>query len=520
MKISAEDRKTIIETLRENLQCLSISELSRKSGINRNKTAQIADSLYSENIISCIHYGNSKIYRLNCRSIIYALLETSRDPMVILDKKFRILETNKPYAEKYGSDTLNHYGKPLFAIHPFQGTALSEEELTAILAESEGTRKVFGDGTFEQYVFIRISLDEDTPGLLLVIQQKRTESEIHEGRSVLLTILQELIDTLPEMGEKRSNEACIQAAEILRRHLPQTLIFSLYIDENDRVGEINTILPPKSALRKTEPILSSLLRKKISIPPFVILKYKTSKPYLSEDITPLLEPLLTPEEMGILTGSFPLRMISLIGIQSGNTLTNILGIGARDDAIDPGICSLLLRSVSHLLSVTALTRQKTEENQRNLLEYQSQYGKIYALLSEKTKENTAHSLEMEYFKTGFYELLDYLGVQVIITGWDGKILSANQTAAEIHNIPNNSALISVSLQDILPADFADIFRQLDSKPVKMNPDIVVDTTQKKPMVWYLIKNPGNQSPNSLICIAEPSPAPLIQYLKGRRLSSF
>lgn len=89
MNISSADRET--------MKGLSRSELSRKSGINRNKVSLIAESLAQEDIAQCIQQSTSRIYTPVQQTLVQVLLDTISDPAIFLDASLKVVSVNPAY---------------------------------------------------------------------------------------------------------------------------------------------------------------------------------------------------------------------------------------------------------------------------------------------------------------------------------------------------------------------------------------------------------------------------------------
>jgi PAS domain S-box-containing protein len=87
----------ILQELRSNPKGLTVSEVSRKIGLNRNSTAKYLDILRINGRIDMRALGRAKMFYISQRVPISALLNFSTDYILVLDASMRIVETNENF---------------------------------------------------------------------------------------------------------------------------------------------------------------------------------------------------------------------------------------------------------------------------------------------------------------------------------------------------------------------------------------------------------------------------------------
>ncbi|PWR74911.1 hypothetical protein ACKUB1_17050 [Methanospirillum stamsii] len=523
MKISAVDQEVILATFKQNIQGLSISDLARKSGVNRNKAAKIADDLQHAGIVNCVQHSTAKVYSLKNRSAVHGLLEMRHEPWVIIDEKLNIIEASDSFFRKYNTNSGKLLGQPISDIAYFALHLRSGDLQQIIDTKQEGEKRILGSDTeSEQWMSIRVTLYEQSRAILLVLLTEQKDNLPIRDIFPPSDILEELSANLPNVIDKNLNEAITHIVKIISSKFPDDLIITLTVDEKAQIGRFNDIRFPKSASRRLTGIIPSLFTREISIPPVSIFKYKIGRPYLHEDISHFLDPMMSQEEIRIVREAFPIPTISLIGIMNQSSLIGIFGIGIQNKPLKTERYQKILDVIFRCFMVKGIVQQKDEEIKKNLLEYQDQYRKIYSELSEKTLE--CHSLvsETHHLMNILSTIMDQRKNPLLLTQNDGRILSTNQTALALYHMGNIPLKNEWFLQDILSPEIADrilnhIRAYEDTPEQTCSSDSIIDFHCDSPMVWHILQNKDPQTQKTYLCIGEPTPAPLIQYLTDRGL---
>jgi len=106
LSLSMEDYKEelarILNLLRTHPRGLTITEISRTIGINRNSVAKYLDVLFTSGHIEAKSVGPAKVYFLSHRVPLSAMLNLSSDLILVLDDRHRILYVNDRFLEFEG----------------------------------------------------------------------------------------------------------------------------------------------------------------------------------------------------------------------------------------------------------------------------------------------------------------------------------------------------------------------------------------------------------------------------------
>lgn len=97
MALSRENIIKITDLLKQNPQGLSITEIVKETGINRNTAGRYLDRLLISGQVEMRHFGMAKIYTAAQRVPVSAMLSISSDLVMQLDSGMRIVFVNEPF---------------------------------------------------------------------------------------------------------------------------------------------------------------------------------------------------------------------------------------------------------------------------------------------------------------------------------------------------------------------------------------------------------------------------------------
>jgi PAS domain S-box-containing protein len=111
MALRREITARITDLLRQNPQGLSITEIVRSGGINRNTAGRYLDNLLVSGQVEMRHFGMAKIYSLSQRLPVSSVLSISSEFVMQLDASLRIVFLNQPFIELLGTGGKEIVGK-------------------------------------------------------------------------------------------------------------------------------------------------------------------------------------------------------------------------------------------------------------------------------------------------------------------------------------------------------------------------------------------------------------------------
>ncbi|WP_340820729.1 PAS domain S-box protein [Methanolobus sp. WCC4] len=97
-----EETGKIKELLKANPRGLSVTDISKNIGINRNTVAKYLEILRISGHVEMDSIGTAKVYFLSQRIPVSTLLDFSSDYIIVLDNKCRVVQTNDKFADIAG----------------------------------------------------------------------------------------------------------------------------------------------------------------------------------------------------------------------------------------------------------------------------------------------------------------------------------------------------------------------------------------------------------------------------------
>jgi len=111
MALRREITSRITDLLHKNPQGLSITEIVKHGGINRNTAGRYLDNLLVTGQVEMRHFGMAKIYSLSSRLPVSSVLAISTELVLQLDASLRIVFLNQPFISLLESTEKELVGK-------------------------------------------------------------------------------------------------------------------------------------------------------------------------------------------------------------------------------------------------------------------------------------------------------------------------------------------------------------------------------------------------------------------------
>lgn len=512
MIITQQNQDAVLRTFQEYPAGLSISELSRKCGLNRNKCSQICSEYHKKKILGLVQKSSHKIYFLQHQSILNPLIEAMSGPVLVVNDSFSVIAANQEYHTAFRTTSDQILGRAaedlLIPVCP----DLIPDLIHQLGPERTGTTATFPDETGAPRVkTLTIAMNDSR--FCIIILTGKTPPEDREPDRIIAAETRFSI-AVPTLIELTWPQALTAITGLLHEPLTDTLIFTLLIDEPHKTCTINTIATPgRKQTRPDRPDIPP-----VSLTSIEILQYKTGKPVTYYTSTPdSLRSTPLPERIQTLCPELGITSISLLGISTGSSLTSVLGIGGPDPASARAYVQLL-RAISGYLTLLCTACQQASETLQIQTEYENHYRDIYALLTEKTRENAVYSTEAEHLHSILGEVLHTLRISLITTTRQGALIAANKTATATYGITPehlaDHASIREALPDLAPSLLALIPEKNGHLPGQTTHTSQTQDRQSVQTRWYLL-SPGSTPPAPAapcLFIGEPLPAPLIRYL--------
>ena len=194
----------IKDVLNKNPQGMSILQIARKTGINRNTVGRYLENLLVSGQVEMHRFGMKKIYALSQRVALSSILSISSELVVQMDSSLRIIYANEPFLHLVGSDNNSLVGKNI----EFTPVSMLFDELFGGFIENikEGIAGKEWSGEFvlstkDIHLFCRIVptvFDDGRKGVSVLLEditeQKVTEAALY----AIEKRFQSLVEMLPQ----------------------------------------------------------------------------------------------------------------------------------------------------------------------------------------------------------------------------------------------------------------------------------------------------------------------------------
>lgn len=194
----SENLKDIRRILRQNPKGLSISDISRKVGLNRNSVAKYLEMLLISGQAEMRTYGAAKVYTASQRLPISAILEYSSDLIVVLDGEGRILQINAPFISFSGQKKEKLLGTTLAA----SGLPVVTTPLVLSVLEVQPTNEVvvpevaWGDESIFRAKILPTTFEGGGRGTTIILEDLTEMKKTWRMRTFLASIVESTEDAV------------------------------------------------------------------------------------------------------------------------------------------------------------------------------------------------------------------------------------------------------------------------------------------------------------------------------------
>ena len=218
---SKRELTRVLDLLKEEPRGLSITDISRSLGLNRNSVSKYLNMLLISGHVELRSIGVAKVYFLSKRVPISAMLDYSSDAIVVLNQKKEIVSANESFLNLTGCDFRDIIRAK---IEKSRVPVLTEPEILSAIengfkSESSSLEIEWEDGSgdfFYRIKFIPTVFDEGSPGLTVIIEdisqmkktlivRERMLEEVHMRVRSNLAVVNSLLNI--QSGKLNSPEA-------------------------------------------------------------------------------------------------------------------------------------------------------------------------------------------------------------------------------------------------------------------------------------------------------------------------
>ncbi|RPJ53800.1 MAG: PAS domain S-box protein [Methanobacteriota archaeon] len=192
----------ILKLLKINPRGLTVSDIAKKIGINRNAAAKHLEVLAAEGRVESRLYGTAKVYSIAQRVPLSAFLCFTKNLILILDEDLRVVQANDQYLKLAGLSKPDLIGRNVLkSTLPI----VSAPDALAVIRTTEKEQVIadirYQNGTtdrFYQMEAIPTTFDGGEHGLTIVLEDITERKQYVKNMEFLARTAMELVDLPPE----------------------------------------------------------------------------------------------------------------------------------------------------------------------------------------------------------------------------------------------------------------------------------------------------------------------------------
>ena len=232
-----EEFSKIKEVLKNTLKGMTITEISKEIGLNRNSTAKYLDILQVLGDVEMRIFGTAKVFYPSDRIPLSSLMNFSSDALIIIDKNLRFVKVNEGFIELTNIDREKIVG---IKINKFSFPIFDDPELILKIKNSLRGKTT----SFERdYIFpdkntyfflidlIPIIFADAEPGLFIslrdISKRKKAELELKESEAKFRTIF----ESIPDLFFLTSNDSTILDYNGNQKYIPTEVFLNKKMTE-------------------------------------------------------------------------------------------------------------------------------------------------------------------------------------------------------------------------------------------------------------------------------------------------
>lgn len=179
---SFSEQKKILSLLKTKNKGLTVGDIAKELGLNRNSSAKYLDILFSQGNVELRQIGPAKLYFPAQRVPISQLLDYSSNEILVLDSQYKILQVNRCVLQDLKLPKEEILGKH---IEEIPVNAIKNEDFLKNLHNLNGDKEVIGEYMyyrrkkrfFYKYKLIKSCFDSGTCGITIIFENITSQKE-------------------------------------------------------------------------------------------------------------------------------------------------------------------------------------------------------------------------------------------------------------------------------------------------------------------------------------------------------
>jgi len=192
------EASSIYQILKPYPRGLTVTDVSKKLGYNRNSTAKHLEILTAEGKVEVRNVGQAKVYSVTQRIPLSAFLCFTKNMILILDNAMTIVQTNDQYLKVTGCAKKELIGKNLLEVSP---PIISSPEALAVIQSTTKEQVItdirYNSGRselFYQMEVIPTTFEGGEHGLTIVLEEITERKRYVQNMEFLARTAAELVD--------------------------------------------------------------------------------------------------------------------------------------------------------------------------------------------------------------------------------------------------------------------------------------------------------------------------------------
>jgi hypothetical protein len=514
-----DEKELILNLIKDNGYQVSISEISRISGVNRNKVSHIITKLVQDGILNEKREGRSKLYDLKYTPWIISLIEKVIDKAFIINKDLKILYTNSVMNKVMKNTSEYWIGRNLEELSLFSITSEFLVIIDKLINGPDGEQLSIPikNKEKETATFFKINIGNNLNGILIIIPTSNIEqiSIIMEKQQFdICQYFSEYIKNFLNNPVSRE-EAFTHTIEFIHKLFPDSLSIIAEINPSQQIltiSHVGTSEPLWKILNEEYKFSKSIYSKSLLIDPLFLIKFNSQKIFCTDHIASFIIPT---KDNNIINFNRKLGLSGAYigGIYSGLTCIGYLCIAYPITTINHYFYYNILQVIIDILQLyTKIDAEVTHYEMKNN-EYKNRFEDLYNEINGLLITNIINTKEIEQLRKILFNVFDNLGILAILCSQQGFFLDSNRHVRNIFNIPPDRELTHLS--DIIQgSDLNKILLSMDPNDKFSTFNITKGIPLDGPGIWsryrwYMLNYFIHDTTPGFIWIAEYEPSNLI-----------